>query len=120
MAGRLPGRHFDAVAHRYAVEVAGGVDALAVTHLDRVPPELRICTSYDLDGQRWERIVPGPPRDLGYQAGLTSALTRARPGDLYRPADWVEAIGDELGRPVAIESHGPRTSDKRIRALSAG
>ena len=41
--------HFDAVAHRYAVEVAGGVDALAVTHLD-VPcraPGLRICTSYD-------------------------------------------------------------------------
>ena len=109
--------HFDAVAHRYAVEVAGGVDALAVTHLDRVPPALRICTSYDLDGSRWERIVPGPRRDLAYQAGLTSLLTRARPGDCYRPDDWAAAVGAELGAPVLIESHGPRTSDKRVLSL---
>src|SRR2546423_786100 len=26
--------HFDAVAHRYAIEVSGGIDALAVTHAD--------------------------------------------------------------------------------------
>ena len=56
--------HFDAVAHRYAVEVAGGVDALAVTHLDAVPPELRICTSYEVDGAALgpdrARAVPRP------------------------------------------------------------
>jgi adenylosuccinate synthase len=112
--------HFDAVAHRYAVEVAGGVDALAVTHLDAVRPELRICTAYEVDGVRWERIVPGPPRDLDHQAGLTAALSRAVPGEMYRPADWVAAIGSELGgAPVVIESYGPRTGDKRLRALSS-
>jgi adenylosuccinate synthase len=114
--------HFDAVAQRYAVEVAGGIDALAVTHLDAPAnePELRICTSYDLDGGRWERIVPGPYADLAYQSGLTSLLTRTRPGELYRPspADWATAVSDELGAPILIESHGPRTSDKRIRVLS--
>jgi len=111
--------HFDAVAHRYAVEVAGGIDALAVTHLDVADPELRICASYDLDGVRWDRIVPGPFRDLAYQARLTSLLARARPGELYRPADWAAAIGAELGAPVLVESHGPRTGDKRIRTLAA-
>ena len=107
--------HFDAVAHRYAAEVAGGVDALAVTHLDAPAraPGLRICTSYDLDGARWDRITPGPPRDLGHQAALTALLERARPGDLHRPADWSATIGDLLGAPVTLESYGPATTDKR-------
>ncbi|AGZ44724.1 adenylosuccinate synthetase [Actinoplanes friuliensis] len=110
--------HFDAVAHRYAVEVAGGVDALAVTHLDSPArcPQLRICTSYDLDGARWDRIVPGPFQDLGHQAGLTALLNRARPGDLERPGDWAARIGDLLDAPVVLESHGPRHTDKRFLA----
>ena len=112
--------HFDAVAHRYAVEVAGGVDALAVTHLD-VPPRasgLRICTSYDLDGVRWDHIRPGPPRDLAHQSALTTLLARARPGDLERPRDWPGRIGDLLDAPVVLESHGPRTADKRLRLMA--
>jgi adenylosuccinate synthase len=113
--------HFDAVAHRYAVEVAGGVDALAVTHLD-VParvPALRMCTAYELDGVPWSRIVPGPHRDLGYQEGLTALLARARPGALHRPEDWAAAIGEVLGAPVAVESSGPRATDKQIRMFSS-
>jgi adenylosuccinate synthase len=110
--------HFDAVAHRYAVEVAGGVDALAVTHLDAVVPSMRICTSYEVDGARWNRIVPGPFRDLGYQAALTALLERARPGDLIRPGDWAGEIGELLGAPVAMTSSGPTTADKRISALA--
>jgi adenylosuccinate synthase len=151
--------HFDAVAHRYAVEVAGGIDALAVTHLDSVGPGLtagldltagpslsggsdlsagldlsagselsggskhavgpkpRICTAYEVDGVRWDRIVPGPYRDLEYQAQLTAALSRAVPGEMYEPSDWVSAISSELGgTPVVIESYGPRTADKRFSA----
>jgi adenylosuccinate synthase len=99
------------------VEVAGGVDALAVTHLDAVLPDMRICTSYEVDGARWDRIVPGPFRDLGFQAGLTSLLERARPGDMVRPDDWAAEIGDLLGAPIAIASYGPTHADKRVSAL---
>ena len=108
--------HFDAVAHRYAAEVAGGVDALAVTHLDAPArcPELRVCTSYDVGGVRWDRIAPGPLRDLDHQARLTGALRDARPGDLRRPADWAGEIGALLGAPVRIESWGPARADKRV------
>jgi adenylosuccinate synthase len=108
--------HFDAVAHRYAIEVAGGVDGLAVTHLDAPGrcPELRVCTSYEVDGATWERIVPGPWRDLGYQERMGSLLFRARMGSVRRPADWAGEIGDLLGAPVMLESHGPRSSDKRV------
>ena len=145
--------HFDAVAHRYAVEVAGGVDGLAVTHLDvRAPaldagtpalgargagpdagtpalgargagPDARtpaLCTSYRRDGAQWDRIVPGPFRDLDYQAGLTAMLTRARPGDLCRPDDWPSAIAGVLGAPVLVESYGPRTDDKWLDRRALG
>jgi adenylosuccinate synthase len=107
--------HFDAVAHRYAVEVAGGVDGLAVTHLDAPArcPSLRICTSYELDGSSWERIVPGPARDLGYQERTTEALFRARMGTVRRPADWAGEIGELLREPVVLTSFGPRSSDKQ-------
>lgn len=109
--------HFDAVAHRYAVEVAGGVDGLAVTHLDAPGrcPELRVCTSYSLDGEDWERIEPGPWRDLAYQSRVTEALSRARMGATRRPDDWAAEIGELLGAPVTLESAGPRSSDKRVR-----
>jgi adenylosuccinate synthase len=106
--------HFDAVAHRYAVEVCGGVDALAVTHLD-IPssvPELRICPEYEVDGLPWRRIVPGPERDLAYQTALTQLLEDARPSGLYRPDDWEGEISALLGAPIALASYGPRTSDK--------
>ena len=113
--------HFDMVAHRYAVEVAGGVDALAITHLDAPDrsPGLRICTSYRIDGEDRDRIEPGPPRDLAHQERLGERLRRARPGRMYRPDDWATAIAGGLGAPVALESHGPRSADKRIRLAGA-
>ncbi len=112
--------HFDAVAHRYAVEVAGGVDGLAVTHLD-VPercPGLRVCESYTVDGEPWTRIVPGPHRDLDHQAGLTARLERARPQTMHRPDDWAGTIGTLLGAPVVLESYGPAANEKRVRRAS--
>jgi adenylosuccinate synthase len=106
--------HFDAVAHRYAVEVAGGVDALAITHLD-VParcPDLRICTS-SVGG--WDRIAPGPPQDLDYQERLGARLRETRPERMYRPDDWAGAISTHLGAPVLLESYGPLSSEKKLR-----
>ncbi|GIF13028.1 adenylosuccinate synthetase [Actinoplanes teichomyceticus] len=113
--------HFDAVAHRYAVEVAGGIDELAVTHLDvaEAHPELAVCTAYRVDGRLWDRIVPGPYRDLSYQEELTTRLLRARPARLHRPRDWAGEIGALLDAPVAVESYGPRAADKRFAGARA-
>jgi adenylosuccinate synthase len=92
---------------RYAIAACGGVDALAVTHVDRVTPEFRIAKSY-------EDFVPalGPFRDLDYQLSLGKHVSRARP--VYeQTSDIVASIEAELGARVAIASHGPRASDKR-------
>jgi len=107
--------HFDAVAHRYAVEVAGGVDGVAVTHLDTAAahPDLRICDSYDLDGVATRRLVPGRRGDLAYTERMGNRLANARPVLGARPADWSSAIGEALGAPVVLESWGPSSVDKR-------
>ncbi|MEV0457286.1 adenylosuccinate synthetase [Catellatospora methionotrophica] len=100
--------HFDAVAHRYAVEVCGGVDALAVTHADAANRhDLRMCLSY---GQL-DRIVPGKRGDLAYQEKLTRALAAAVP--VY---SGFGDVGEVLGVPVAVTSSGPTWADKVMHA----
>ncbi len=114
--------HLDAVALGYAAEVAGGVDAIALTHLDtarRHAGDLRICRAYDLNGRAVGRIEPGPPQDLGYQEALTAMLLRARPVyDETKPdtgEDWADAVAGILRAPVVIRSHGPAVTDKTWR-----
>jgi adenylosuccinate synthase len=49
----------DAVATRFALRVTGGVDVLALTHLDRLAGlnEVRVCTAYRLEGAIDPRIA---------------------------------------------------------------
>jgi adenylosuccinate synthase len=107
--------HLDLVAARYAVEVCGGVDGLALTHLDvaGTRDDLRVCRAYDLEGRRVERLAPGPAGDLDRQAALTRRLLTARP-ILHRVGGggWQETVARELGVPVALGSFGPTSADK--------
>jgi adenylosuccinate synthase len=129
--GPVRAGHLDAVALRYAVEACGGVDAIAVTHLDTARAhagELRACRAYrvgappgDPRGVRGvvppgdnrpgltDRLVIGPPRDLAYQERLTAMLLTARP--VYSAPvpwqDWPDLIAEITGVPVAIRSCGP-------------
>lgn len=101
--------HFDAVAHAYAVAVCGGVDALAVTHLDAPPrcPALRICHGYAIEGRLVERLPVSPAGDLDRQATLTRQLLRAHPALWSTPEHWPATISALLGAPVVMESYGP-------------
>jgi adenylosuccinate synthase len=109
--GRFRVGHFDAVAHRYARDVAGGVDGIALTHLDTAAhhPELQLCDKYDISAA----LTPGPPGDLERQGRLTRCLRTARPIYTGTPTDWVAAVADSLSVPVVLTSSGPTSSDKR-------
>jgi adenylosuccinate synthase len=114
--------HLDAVALGYAAAVAGGVDAVALTHLDtarRHAGVFKICRAYDVHGRTVSRIEPGPPRDLEYQESLTAMLLQARPVyDETAPDtedDWADAVAGILRAPLVIGSHGPALTDKTWR-----
>jgi adenylosuccinate synthase len=112
--------HLDLVALRYAIEVCGGVDSLAVTHLDRsdTTPELRVADAYRLrssDGGEQgviERLEPGPFIDLDHQSKLTRTLSRAAPVLTTPNAPWSGLLERATGVPVSIESRGPTAQAK--------
>lgn len=106
--------HLDAVALRYAVEVSGGVDAVALTHLDTAARHhLRLCRSYQVDGQRLDRLAASQEHDLGFQERLTRLLLRARPDYEDPGGDWPATIAELLNVPVALASYGPAGIAKR-------
>jgi len=128
----------DAVALRYAIAVSGGVDAVALTHLDVAEylagtgrPGLRVCRAYRADGQ----VVPdisatGAGDALERQERLTRLLLRARPvyGDPadgtpasgVPAADWPSVVEQAAGAPVALVSRGPTAPDKECRRQNWG
>lgn len=113
--GRFRTGHLDAVALRYAAAVSGGVDALALTHLDTAARHpLRLCRSYRIDGQRLDRIAPSPQRDLRWQEQLTKLLLRARPDYEDPGGDWPSTISELLSAPIVVASYGPATTAKRV------
>ncbi|MBW7883111.1 MAG: adenylosuccinate synthetase [Caldilineaceae bacterium] len=110
----------DLVMLRYAREVVGPLDGLAVTCMDRLAtlPSLQICQHYRCNGMAHSRITPVPTRqDLAYQARLTRDLERCTPV-LQPVADantLLAIVARELQTPVTLVSEGPTAKDKRER-----
>ena len=109
----------DLVLLRYALEVVGRLDYLAVTCLDRLAEleELKICCAYQSDSGRIKRLVPSSiPQALDYQEKLTRTLARCRP--LFEQVSDVESmlsrVASELGVPVGLISEGPTAAEKRF------
>jgi adenylosuccinate synthase len=113
--GKVRTGQLDAITLRYAIEAAGGIDEIAVTHLDtaRRHPELKLCLRYEVFGRGVERIARGPAMDLEFQQALTATLLAAHP--VYTevsPGDWPDIIADIANAPVTIHSHGPTAAAK--------
>lgn len=105
--------HLDLVAHSYAVRVCGGVDQLAVTHLDR---STRFGDEGWLYCPTYAEIhnIPHPVRgDLRRQELITDAMYHYNPGFMSATTEeLLSAIATNLDAPVTIASHGPTCNDK--------
>ncbi|WP_407554393.1 adenylosuccinate synthetase [Streptomyces sp. Pv4-95] len=116
--GAFRGGHFDAPAHAYAIAACGGVDGLAVTHLDAPARHgaLRIVRRYRTPDGPMDRIPAARPGDLSRQQRLTDRLSSARPDHWQSPGGdpgaWTHALTDALSAPVLLTSHGPTAADK--------
>ena len=107
---------FDAVAARYTARLSG-IDVLAIMLLD-VPsqlPELKICTAYEIDGERTtdfpahvddlRKAVPIYETMPGWQKEITEVR---RIKDLPENAQsYLDRLSQIIGRPVEIVSVGP-------------
>ena len=115
--GAFRAGHFDAVAHRYAIRAAGGIDALAVTHLDATTRHrLGYCDTYQDEHGSLTEIPLIAGHDLDRRRRLTDRLLHATAKTAQGPADadeWPPLIADALGAPVLITSNGPNRRDKR-------
>jgi len=110
--------HFDMVAAEYAIHAVGGVDAIALTHVDYLDScqELKFCSAYKWDKQdakqfEWHSygIKAQPDTTLKRQAQMTKALERVRP--IYRPFDddregAIHTIELILKTPITLISTG--------------
>lgn len=126
---------FDAVLARYALDVAGPLETLAVTHLDApgrrgswcLARAYRLPRGADPDlteGPTTEGVIeclrPSFDRDLARQERLNRLLGAVEP--VYdevppEPAAVVQALERALGRPVDLVSRGPQSSDVAARSV---
>jgi adenylosuccinate synthase len=106
--------HLDAVLLRYAVAACGGVDGLAVTHLDHTRAGLSAALAYDV-GSGTE-ITELPWQRPGTE--LTTLLNRCVPRLTRLPedpdavVDWFERL---LDVPVRVTGAGADRSDHQVR-----
>jgi hypothetical protein len=87
VAEGIPGRAFDAVLVRYALDVTKVADCLAGTHTDRLllQAEWQIATHYDLSGVSSEdRTACFKPISRQDQAGPASGSCRRRTSSTRR------------------------------------
>jgi adenylosuccinate synthase len=123
----------DLVATRYALEVIGGVDRLAITNVDRLEllgAHVPVTVAYAGEAApaffegtgargttgRIARIRVRRPFDLAHQEALTRALEAVRAINVPFPlGGYADAVATRLGVPLAVTSHGPRAEDKIAR-----
>jgi len=109
----------DLVLLRYAVEVVGELDYLAVTCLDRLAtlPVGQICRQYQYDKAVIERLpAAAQVGDLAHQEQLTAQLRHCQPllEEVSSEAALLAAITGATNRPIGIRSSGPTASAKQL------
>lgn len=98
----------DFVLLDYALRASGGVDELAMTHLDalRAFPEYRCCLSYEGGASL------ALPKGIPEQERLTQRLLQASPSYRSIPSSQLcDSIEEECGVRVGLVSRGPTAAD---------
>ncbi|MCW5724276.1 MAG: adenylosuccinate synthase [Maricaulaceae bacterium] len=111
---------FDAVLVRQTV-TAGGVDGVALTKLDVLDgfEEIRVCTAYELNGERLDRLPAGRAEQAAVKPVYEtlrgwSGSTRGARSWAELPAEavkYVRRIEELIGCPAAMLSTSPERED---------
>ncbi|WP_373937700.1 adenylosuccinate synthetase [Rhodococcus qingshengii] len=112
--------HLDELLLHYAIEVSGGVDGLALTHLDAM--DRARAAGVPIHGVRAYEGLPFVPvgewKDLDHQQALTDSLKavgvvpKELPAD---PEDFARYLSEEMGAPVVLTANGADRVDRQMR-----
>jgi adenylosuccinate synthase len=116
---------FDMVLARYALDVIGGVDGLAFTHVDKLHDrqEVPVCWGYDWKpGRVAQRLLKKHViADLEYQEKLGQLVRNSKPlcnrvkvGGEHAAMLHALSLGEALNTPVALISKGQTWKDKTM------
>lgn len=97
----------------YCMEVNGGIDYLAISHLDKLSlkKSWKICLSY-YDKVEWE-LHSSPTTNIAYQSHLTERMNGSKPKYVeLGNTDIISFIANYLETPVLVTSKGPTPEDK--------
>lgn len=117
---------FDFVAARHGLAIAGPVDGLVLTHLDRLAGRatIPVCETWHLPGdpEPVREIEPCAAESLAARAAFTRRLLVARPGWTHLPGyadardrasvEFVKRIAAEIVVPIIAAAWGPRATDQ--------
>ncbi len=111
---------FDAVLVRQAIKT-GGIDGIALTKLDVLDgfKELKICTGYEIEGERYDHLPARPTLQakavplyetlVGWEESTQGARSWAElPATAVK---YVRRIEELIGAPVALLSTSPERDD---------
>ncbi len=115
---------FDAVAGRYGVQM-GGIGHVAVMHLDTLSgfAELKICTAYEVDGERLSEfpaevdVLEGVNPIYEWVPGWSEDISSIRSFEQLPQAaqDYILKLEQLIGARVSIVSVGPDRSQTIFR-----
>ena len=115
---------FDAVATSYSLNI-GGIDSIALVHLDTLSglKEIKICTTYDIDGKQ-TTFFPADASRLSkaqcvYETlpGWDDDLTEVKKFDELpaKAQQYVNFLEKLLGKPVSMIGIGPKRTQTILR-----
>jgi len=124
--------HLDPIAIKYAIEALGGVDQIALTHLDRLDEHTRVCSAYTAEypdetlfatrGGRIVGIEHADAPNLERQELITRQLTTTRAQyetwSTERDA-FIERLEHTLQTPITVCSTGPTAGETFERPTAA-
>ena len=109
--GRFRSGHFDPILLRYAIAACGGIDGVAVTHVDAVEKcaDIASVAAYRTEHGVCHELPLGQWQDLDHQVRLTAMVSGASVELESIDRRCVPAFGERvLGVPVVVTADGPQ------------
>jgi adenylosuccinate synthase len=108
--------HLDLMMVHYALKILGGVDLLALSHMDKVQDTWKVCQSYGADlGLESMLLLPDGNVDLVRQEKIGRALKTAKP--VYQDLSVHEVLSHLKSlSPNLLYSYGPTFENKAFHA----